>query len=275
MRVRVCLWPARREWTYAGNLDARGKVRLALDLGAVQAAQDLAVVGRERHQHLGALAAHRHEADRRLGVCLRLGRVEQRHGIGLGLEAGRPVLALERGWEGCGWTIVRVVTVPTALAVVDTACWKSAAISLAAMGRGPANTIIVASNTMAAAEVCVCVCVWRGGDRRAGGRVKTGWMGDRRARGWMEWMMAWMEMGGLDGWAKQLCGIRGELAAANDKSFSRGRDTARTYPACCNLMRNPAAARSDCACAWPPKNCNIDCGGIGNACSLLPPRYRT
>lgn len=89
--------------TYACDLHARRQMRRApnLLLRPVQALQDLALVRREGDQHLGALATHAHQPDRRLRVALHDVLEDDVDRIGLGFEA--------RG---------RVVAVPTALAVV-------------------------------------------------------------------------------------------------------------------------------------------------------------
>lgn len=81
----------RKRVTYSCNLDAGRQMGFSLDLGVVQTAQDLAIVGGQGHQNLWAFAAHSHQANRRLWVCLGLCGVEQRDSVGLGIKAGGSV----------------------------------------------------------------------------------------------------------------------------------------------------------------------------------------
>lgn len=95
---------------------------LSLDLCLVQPTQDLAVVRRKSHQHLWTLSAHRHQADRRFGICLSLCGVEERDGIGLSFEAGwSEEIQVRNDRQRRLWEILRVVSIPTTLTVVDTA----------------------------------------------------------------------------------------------------------------------------------------------------------
>lgn len=72
--------------TYGSNVDAGGEVRRSSYLGAVQAIQNLAHVGRQGGEDLGATAAHAHETDRRLRIRLDLGREDEVDGVLLRFE---------------------------------------------------------------------------------------------------------------------------------------------------------------------------------------------
>lgn len=76
-------------------------VTLNLLLRPVQALEDLALLGRHRHEHFGALAGHAHQAHLRLGVAVCNVPENNADSIGLRLKPRRVVVA-----------------VPTALAVV-------------------------------------------------------------------------------------------------------------------------------------------------------------
>ena len=78
-------------------------MRLAADLlfRPVQAFEDLALVCCQGHKDLGALASHAHQANGRLGIALDDVLEYDPHGVGLGVEPSRCVVAI-----------------PTALAVV-------------------------------------------------------------------------------------------------------------------------------------------------------------
>ena len=70
----------------------------AVDLGPVHAVEHLAKVGRERDQHLRALAAYAHETDRGLGVCLCFGGEDHVDGIGLRFPSRGPMRGISRAF---------------------------------------------------------------------------------------------------------------------------------------------------------------------------------
>lgn len=73
----------------------------AVDLGAVQARQDAAKVGRERRKNLGSVTTHTHQSDGGLRVYAHLGGVDDADGVDLCLPSGRA------GGELSGRVLVR------------------------------------------------------------------------------------------------------------------------------------------------------------------------